>query len=177
MSSPDELLVVGRITSVFGVRGWVKIHSYADKPENIFDYQPWRIKVGGAERLLQVDEWRDQGGKLVAHISGIDDRDVAREVCQQDIFIDKSLLPKLEAGEFYWDQLIGLEVVTRHSGAEQVLGKVASLLETGANDVLVVRGEATGEATQERLIPYAPQYVLEIDLQNGRMLVDWDPDF
>ena len=106
---------------------------------------------------------------------GYNDRDLVKEICGMDIYIDAKDLPKLEDGEFYWSQLEGLKVITKEG---VLLGKVSQLMETGANDVLVVRGCEGSYDREERLIPYVPdQFVLNIDLDKQEMVVDWDPDF
>ena len=172
-----ETLVVGRITAVFGVRGWVKVHSYTQQLEAVFDYQPWWVDMPEGRQKIQVDDWKRHGDGLVAHLKGVDDRDIARTWCQQDIHVDKALLPDLSNQEFYWHQLEGLAVTSHFEGQEIRLGVVKSLLETGANDVLVVEGDAHSVDRQERLIPYAEQFVTSIDVENGTIDVIWDPDF
>ena len=111
-----------------------------------------------------------QGNNVVAELDGVLDRDTALELMGWDIFIRKEQLPKPQPGEYYWTDLIGLDVVT----VEGVkLGKVDHLMETGANDVLVVIDDEI-----ERLIPFLQQQtVLKIDLATRSMVVDWDPDF
>ena len=172
-----ETLVVGRITAVFGVRVWVKVHSYTQQLEAVFDYQPWWVDMPEGRQKIQVDDWKRHGDGLVAHLKGVDDRDIARTWCQQDIHVDKALLPDLSNQEFYWHQLEGLAVTSHFEGQEIRLGVVKSLLETGANDVLVVEGDAQSVDRQERLIPYAEQFVTSIDVENGTIDVIWDPDF
>ena len=172
-----ETLVVGRITAVFGVRGWVKVHSYTQQLEAVFDYQPWWVDMPEGRQKIQVDDWKRHGDGLVAHLKGVGDRDIARTWCQQDIHVDKALLPDLSNQEFYWHQLEGLAVTSHFEGQEIRLGVVKSLLETGANDVLVVEGDAQSVDRQERLIPYAEQFVTSIDVENGTIDVIWDPDF
>ena len=172
-----ETLVVGRITAVFGVRGWVKVHSYTQQLEAVFDYQPWWVDMPEGRQKIQVDDWKRHGDGLVAHLKGVDDRDIARTWCQQDIHVYKALLPDLSNQEFYWHQLEGLAVTSHFEGQEIRLGVVKSLLETGANDVLVVEGDAQSVDRQERLIPYAEQFVTSIDVENGTIDVIWDPDF
>ena len=172
-----ETLVVGRITAVFGVRGWVKVHSYTKQLEAVFDYQPWWVDMPEGRQKIQVDDWKRHGDGLVAHLKGVDDRDIARTWCQQYIHVDKALLPDLSNQEFYWHQLEGLAVTSHFEGQEIRMGVVKSLLETGANDVLVVEGDAQSVDRQERLIPYAEQFVTSIDVENGTIDVIWDPDF
>lgn len=170
-------LVVGRISAVFGVRGWVKVMSFTQQADKIFDYQPWLVDKDGRLQSIHVDEWKNHGDGLVAHIKGIDDRDVARNWCLKDIRVDVASLPQLTNNEFYWHQLENLVVYSHFENTEERLGVVSSLLETGANDVLVVKGDAESIDGRERLIPYSSQYVLNIDLGLQRIDVAWDPDF
>ncbi len=172
-----EQLIVGRISTVFGVRGWVKVHSYTQQPEAIFSYQPWWVETGNSLRTIEVDAWKTHGDGLVAHLKGVDDRDVARGWCNSDIKIASAELPQLTDRDFYWHQLEDLEVYSCFNNTEQRLGLVVSLLETGANDVLVVRGNAQSIDRRERLIPYSDSHILKVDLQAKRVEVDWDPDF
>ena len=170
-------LVVGRISTVHGVRGWVKIKSFTELAETVFDYQPWLIEKDGITHKVEIDAWKRQGDGLIAHLQGVDDRDDARDWCHKDISVAKATIPKLEEKEFYWYQLEGLSVYSCHDQQEQRLGLVTSLLETGANDVLVVKGDSDSIDKRERLIPYTQNYVLNVDLDSMRIDVDWDPDF
>jgi 16S rRNA processing protein RimM len=170
-------LVIGRITAVFGVRGWVKIKSFTEQPEKIFNYQPWLVDKQGVESTIEVEEWKVRGDGLVARLKGIDDRDVAREWCQLDIRVEQKALPDLQDSEYYWHQLQDLVVYNHYGNSIQRLGRVSSMLETGANDVIVVTGDAESIDRKERLIPYAKQYVTAIDLESKKIVVIWDPDF
>ena len=174
MASPVEPVVVGRLTSVYGIKGWVKVYSHTQPRENIFDYRPWWVKTATGWAELNIDQHSATGKHLLVHIEGVDDRDEAQLHCQQDIYTEKANMAELPAGEFYWHQLQGLIVKTRDG---QQLGKVSQLLETGANDVLVVKGNSNSLDQQERLIPYIDQVVLKVDLQASEIEVDWDPDF
>lgn len=176
MSLTDPL-VVGKITTVYGVKGWVKVHSFTQPADNIFDYRPWWINTAQGWRELQIDQHRLHQHSFVVHVKGIDDRDAARLLCQLDIAVEKSQLHGLEDGEYYWHQLIGLGVVSHYQGKEYRLGSVKEMLETGANDVFVVQGDSDSIDTQERLIPYVDQFVTKIDLQAQKVVVDWDPEF
>lgn len=166
--SPD-VLIVGRIQGVFGVRGWVKVYSYTRPRDNIIGYSPWLIGREGHWRSLQVEDGRAQGKGVVVKLKGCDGRDDAVSLISLDIAIRRDQLERLGSGEFYWADLEGLRVVTV-SGIE--LGVVDHLFETGANDVVVVRGD------RERLLPFIRDEVIRrIDLRQGVMEVDWDPDF
>lgn len=172
-----DTLVVGRITAVFGVRGWVKVFSYTEQVEAVFDYQPWWIDTAQGRQQLVADDWKRHGDGLVVHIKGVDDRDLARAWCQQDILVAKTELPGLSSDDFYWHQLVGMAVISHFEGQTTRLGVVKSLLETGANDVLVIGGDAENIDREERLIPYAEQFVTNIDLQTQTIDVIWDPEF
>lgn len=174
---PVDAVAVGRIAGVYGIRGWVKIHSATAPQENIFDYQPWWIRTRSGWQALEIVERRRQGRGLVARIAGIDDRDRAQEICQQDILVSRSQFSTLSPGEFYWSELLGLTVYSEFGETRVRLGKVVGFMETGANDVLLVRGYATSCDRRERLIPYVDQYVIHTDLDGGEMIVAWDPAF
>jgi len=174
-SERHDLMVIGRLTAVYGVRGWVKVHAFGDNPEQIFTYQPWYLpERDGQWRQLEIDEWRTHGKGLVAHIAGVDDREVARELCQRDVFVPIEVLPELPAGEYYWRDLIGLRAVTT-AGVD--LGVVDTLLATGANDVLVIAADQSSCDDRERLLPYSDSVVQEVDLDGAQLRVDWDPEF
>lgn len=176
MSFPEQPLEIGRITSVYGVKGWVRIRSETEPPENIFMYQPWYIGGKGGE-VVEVDEFRHQGKGFVAHIRGVDDRDRAQAYCQKDVCIDKSQLPGLDASEFYWHQLQGLNVYSDGDWGRVLLGKVARFMETGANDVLVVESCSDSIDQQERLIPWLDDFVRNVNLDKNEIEVVWDPAF
>ena len=177
--SASEMSVMGKITGVYGVKGWVKIHSYTEPMENIFSYKECFVYRGGRWQSIRFTDARPHGKGLVAHIDGVDDRDQAALYSKCDLAVPLELLPALEEGEFYWRQLEGLKVVTvDEDGNELLLGTVDHLLETGANDVLVVKGCDGSIDENERLIPYLfDQFVLEVDLRNSVIRVDWDPAF
>ena len=174
----SNLVDVGRITAVFGVKGWVKIHSDTEPQENIFSYSPWWIKTRHGVKPVEVVDYRPHGKGLVALIKDFEDREKAQEICQVAIAIARGQMAELDTGEYYWHQLEGLVVITEFEGQVSRLGVVSRLLETGANDVLVVKGDADSLDEKERLIPYIPdQFVTSIDLEAGEIRVDWDPDF
>jgi 16S rRNA processing protein RimM len=174
----SNLVNVGRITAVYGVKGWVKVHSYTEPQENLFEYHPWFLKTKHGVKKIEIDDARPHGDAFVAHIVGVDDRDLAMQYTAADIAIERDLLPELDEGEYYWSQLEGLVVFTQYEGTRQRLGVVSKIMETGANDVLVVAADAESIDKRERLIPYVPeQFVLSVDLNAGEMLVDWDPGF
>ncbi|QSP96286.1 ribosome maturation factor RimM [Marinobacter salinisoli] len=175
MTQHSQETVIGRITSVFGVKGWLKVFSYTDPKEGILNYRDWVLDLDGRRVPIKLEEGRRQGQGIVVRLKGIDDRDVARTYCGAEVRVGIDELPELPAGEYYWYQLEGLDVFTVEG---EPLGKVHHLMETGANDVLVIHASAASIDQRERLIPYLPgQVVQDIDLAMGRMVVDWDPEF
>ena len=172
-----ETLVVGRITTVFGVRGWVKVHSYTEQVEVLCSYKPWLIATASGIQQLEIDDWRRHGESLVVHIKDIDDRDLAQTWCGNDILVDKGNFPDLNTDDYYWHQLEGLAVIAHHEDQQVRLGVVKSILETGANDVLVVKGDSESIDREERLIPYVDEFVVKVDLAKQKIDVNWDPAF
>ncbi|MAM69517.1 MAG: ribosome maturation factor RimM [Gammaproteobacteria bacterium] len=168
-------ILIGRIGAVYGIKGWVKLISFANPQENILAYRKFILLDGGQSDTLEIDQSKPQGKGFVAHIRGCDDREQARLYTGKGLYIEKALLPELQAGEYYWHQLTGLRVITS-SGDD--LGNVDHLLETGANDVLVVRGDTRSIDREERLIPYLyGQVVEEVDLDQEVIRVNWDKDY
>ena len=160
---------MGHVGVPFGVRGWVKVHAYTETGDSLFDYPTWWLGRNGDWREYKVLDVALHPKSLVAHLAGCDDRDAAASLRGCQVAVPREALPETAEGEYYWADLIGLAVEnTRHDQ----LGRVAELLETGANDVLVVR-----QGDRERLLPFVEQVVLEVDLAAGRIRVDWEVDW
>lgn len=170
----EDLIVIGKIVSVHGVRGDVKIYSFTDPIENLLDYRRWTLRRGDECKQVELVKGRLQGKILVATLEGLSDREVARTYADFDICIPRSELPQLTGEDYYWFQLQGLTVINQLG---QVLGRVDHLLETGANDVLVVKPFDGSLDDRERLLPYTDPCVLKVDLEAGEMHVEWDADF
>tara|TARA_R110001592_G_scaffold33316_1_gene115585 strand:- start:1281 stop:1796 length:516 start_codon:yes stop_codon:yes gene_type:complete len=171
---------MGKVTSVYGVKGWVKIFSYTQPKENICQYSDWQLQdQSGVSRPVKVLDCKSHGNGFVALFDGAKDRDLAKKFCGMLITVQSSELPSLPEGEYYWSQLQGLLVYSLSSETEPVLlGKVSHLIETGSNDVLVVKKCKDSLDGNERLIPYLlEQVVKHVDLHKGVIEVDWDPDF
>ncbi|MGZ4991386.1 MAG: ribosome maturation factor RimM [Methylobacter sp.] len=167
--SEQQHISVGKISGVFGVKGWVKVFSFTDPRENILIYSPWLLKKDDQTKAVNVVDGQLQGKTIVAQLADVNDRDQAASLMGWDIFISREQLPKAAKGEYYWSELIGLKVETI-DGVQ--LGVVDSLLETGANDVIIVQGE------RERVIPFLQgQTIINVDLDAGKIIVDWDPEF
>lgn len=154
---------------MFGVRGWVKVVSHTRPREAILTYRPWQLYVNGVWQEFNVAEGHVQGKGVVARFDGIGDRNQAAELVGAEIAVARRSLPKQKPGEYYWADLEGLTVINRDG---DVLGEVASLFETGANDVMVVR-----DGKQERLLPFIKGTIERVDLEQKTIHVDWDKDF
>ena len=164
----DETICVGRIIGAQGVKGWVKVFSDTSPRENILSYSPWKIQTGGRMQTVEVSG-RLQGKNVVVKLDGVDDRDAAIELVGSKIYILPEQLPNLDEGDFYWSDLIGLEVESLQA---EPLGIIETMMATGANDVMVLQGD------RERLIPFVMDDVVrEVDLANNRVVVDWKPDY
>jgi len=184
-------IVVGHLVGVYGVKGWLKVKSFTEPEDNILRYQPWYLRLAAGSTVFDIEDVMYRPKGLLVKLKAIDDRDQAAALGKAQIEVDAALLPKLVEGEYYWSQLIGLQVVSEYEGATYVLGRVREMLETGANDVLVVVGSGAdlpGELAspgrmvsidaKERLIPYLPgEFVKQVDLAAGVILVEWDPEF
>ncbi|ODS24462.1 ribosome maturation factor RimM [Candidatus Endobugula sertula] len=174
----SNLLNVGRITTVYGVKGWIKVHSQTEPAENLFHYQPWYLKTKHGIKAVDLVDWRSHGKGFIAQIKDIDNRAVAEQLCPVDIAIEKSQLAVLPDGDYYWHQLEGLRVISEFDGQRYDFGLVKKILPTGANDVLVVVGDAQSLDQDERLIPYIPgQFVKSVNVIDGTIYVEWDPEF
>jgi len=165
----DKLIVVGRVAGLYGVKGWVKVVSHTEPRRNLLDYRPWYLERAGHVERVDPAAGREQGKGLVAQLAGIEDRDAAAGLIGANILVNRELFARTGRDEFYWSDLTGLQVATTDGVA---LGVVESLLETGANDVLVVHGD------RRRLIPFVTDAVVkQVDLDARMITVDWDPEF
>ena len=165
----DRQVLLGRIVGVFGVEGWVKLHSFTEPRENIFRYKPWTLRGPAGESTVDTPQGRAQGKGVVARLCGVDDRDAAAALVGTEIWVPREALPRPRKGEYYWADLEGMAVRTVE-GVD--LGRVSHLFATGANDVMVVQGD------RERLIPFVVGLqVVAVDVDARCIEVDWDPAF
>jgi len=164
---------LGKVVGIWGVKGWIKLHSYTRDRVDIANYPRWWLQpkaAKGSPLEFQVLKCREQGQGIVAQLDGVNDGDEAQALIGRVILIAEQDLAELPEGEFYWQQLVGLEASNLQG---ESMGKVETILETGANDVLVLKRD--GESgIEEVLIPYVPHVVKKIDLAQGTMVVDWD---
>ncbi len=165
----SDWVVLGRVSGLFGLQGWVRVFSHTEPREGIARYHPVFLQRQGEWRPFAIEAGRAHGAGVVLKFVDYDDRDQAATLIQSDIAVRRAQLPLPKPGEYYWADLEGLRVMT----LEDVdLGTVDHVFATGANDVLVVKGE------RERLLPFLKgSVVVEIDLEQRLLRVDWDPDF
>jgi 16S rRNA processing protein RimM len=165
----DHQVIIGKISGVYGVRGWCRVFSYTEPREGILQYTPWQLRNASGDTTVKVIEGRKQGKGIVVKLEGCDDRDAALALMDSEIRIYRDQLPDTDSDEYYWIDLVGLKVISLD---DEEYGIVDHIFATGANDVLVVKGE------RERLIPFVqPDVVTDIDLDAGIIRVDWDSDF
>ena len=169
----DELVVMGRIVAPYGILGWVKIQPSTEYLDNLLDYENWHIGKDGTFKAYFVETAKTHVDTLVAKLEGVNDRDAALALKSKQIAVMRSELPEAGEGEYYWSDLVGLSVKNLQ---DVDFGVITEVFETGANDVLVVR-DTSGEKALERLVPFTEQAVLEVDIANKTMRVDWDAEF
>lgn len=187
MSTSTDRVLLGHITGVSGLKGWVKVHSDTSPRENIVRFKLWWLKESGQWRQIRVEGGRPQGKTIVAGLEGIDTPEKASSLIGATIAVERSQLPSLSKDEFYWADLVGMQVLS----VDKVrIGPVIRLFETGANDVMVVKDmreqsdEAAGNGTnaegsqKEILVPWlVPSVITDVDVSSREITIDWDPDF
>jgi 16S rRNA processing protein RimM len=163
----QDLVLLGHVSGIHGVKGWIKVHSFTSPREAILGYQPWLL--GEEHKPVFISDGRQQGKTIVASLPEIDSREKARQLVGKEIAIFRDQLPETGPTSYYWTDLVGL-VVENRQGIN--LGHIVKMMETGAHDVMIVTGD------RERLIPFVPgQFVISVDLEAGRLVVDWDADY
>jgi len=169
VSATEKWVILGRVSGVFGVKGWLKVQSYTEPRDNIVGFGAWTLRLKGVDHSFEVEEGHSHAGSVVAKLHGLDDRDLARDFVGAEIVVAREQLPAIGADELYWTDLEGLEVRTTTG---TVLGRVDHLLATGGNDVLVLDG------SPQRLIPFVVGTVVkQVDLGRKLIVVDWSPDY
>jgi len=186
---PDDAIEVGRVLDAWGVKGWVKVLPHSAEPEALFAAKDWLLQAPEAKFRpgfsvfsgtvsITLDECKVHSNTVVAKISGIDDRNLAEALRGARIFLPRSNFPSASKDEYYWVDLIGLDVVNRE-GVN--LGAVRDLMTTGPHSVLCVEYQAVAEdgteAAAERMIPFVAAYVDGVDIPGKRITVDWQPDY
>ncbi|OBX04516.1 16S rRNA-processing protein RimM [Gallibacterium genomosp. 3] len=171
----QKIGVVGKLGSTYGIRGWLRVYSSTEYAESIFDYQPWFLKIKNQWQPAEIEGWRYHSQDLIVKLKGVDNREHAQTLANIEIGVDLNQLPALDDGDYYWHDLIDCQVVNLQG---YQMGQVIELMETGSNDVLVVKANAKDAfSKQERLIPYIETVVKRVDLSTKTIEVDWDAGF
>ncbi|WP_457446284.1 ribosome maturation factor RimM [Roseateles sp. P5_E4] len=179
-SWPEDLLPVGRILDAWGIKGGLKVQAYSADADALFSAKRWYLKSIGpkpSQLVLAVKSVREQGEGIVAVAEGVDDRNAAEALRGHEIYIPRSDFPRTPDGEYYWVDLIGLDVINRESEA---LGRVIGLIDTGPHAVLRILPpglEEPAKPDQERLIPFVGRFIDDVSLEDRRIRVDWGLDF
>ena len=169
----DDMLLLGKVSGVFGVKGWVKLFSYTSPKQQIVKYAPVYLQTKQGWQIANILKGHKQGKGVVAQLEGIDDRDQAFHLIGTEIGIKHDQLPKLSGSSYYWTDLEGLSVITKD---DVELGTVDWLFDTGGNDVLVIKPRH--KDGKKHMVPWIENdVVLSVDLEKARVIVDWDPDF
>jgi 16S rRNA processing protein RimM len=168
--------MLGHITGIYGLKGWVKVHSDTNPRDNIVTYKSWWIEQGGSWLECRVLQGRPQGKTIVAQLEGVDTPETAGTLIGANIAISRAAMPEPAEGEYYWADLIGMQVRTVD---DLLIGSVLRLFETGANDVVVISDEREGsEGSQEVLVPWlVPDVITDVNVMDRVITIDWDPDF
>lgn len=166
---PEDIVVMGRVVAPYAVRGWLKLQTYTEYLDSLLDYPVWHVGQGGNWITCRLLDGKVHGQYLLASLEGVDDRTGAEALVGREVAVLREEMPEAEEDEWYWDDLIGLEVLNL---AGEALGRVQGLLETGANDVLQIR-----DGERERLVPFVDAVVKTVDLEAGRLVVDWGLDY
>ncbi|MBE7370067.1 ribosome maturation factor RimM [Ramlibacter pallidus] len=177
---PADAVEVGRILDAWGVKGWLKVLPHSADPQALFSSKRWFLQP--TERgvaafsgtvLLRVREAKEHSDSVVARADGVEDRGTAEMLRGARVFVPRSSFPTADKDEYYWVDLLGLDVVNRE-GVH--LGVVRDLLSTGPQTVLVVEYQEDGKPL-ERMLPFVSAYVDGVDLEARRITVDWQPDY
>jgi len=174
-SQSDEYILLGKISGVHGIKGWVKVFSYTSPRVQIVNYTKWYIRKKDQDwKLFKLKEGKEQGKNIIAKLEGINYRDEAEAMRGMEIAIQQDQLAVLDENEYFWRDLIGLSVETING---EKLGKIDWLFDTGSNDVMVIKETKSAEP-KEYLLPFVFDDVIQsIDLEQSLMIVDWDPEF
>ncbi|RYY93483.1 MAG: ribosome maturation factor RimM [Comamonadaceae bacterium] len=177
---PADAIEVGRIADAWGIKGWFKVLPHSADPQALFSSKRWYLqpsergpRVFSGTVLLRVREAKEHSDSIVAQADGVDDRNGAEALRGSRIFVPRSSFPTAGNDEYYWVDLLGLDVVNREGVA---LGRVKDLMSTGPQTVLVLAYEEEGKE-QERLLPFVAAYVDGVDLAGRKITVDWQPDY
>lgn len=169
MTDTQNRVAMGYIKGVFGIKGWLKIAANTEYSDSLLDYPEWQLVKDGKTVSVTLEAGKVVNGELQVKFEGIDDRDSAFSLRGYTIEIPRKAFAPTEEDEYYWADLVGMTVVNKD---HTVLGKVSNLMETGANDVLVVNGKYG-----QILIPFVSQYIETVDTGSKTITADWGLDY
>jgi 16S rRNA processing protein RimM len=177
---PTDAVEVGRVLDAWGIKGWIKILPYSASPEALFSSRRWYLlppdrgsRPFEGTMQVRVSQSKEHGDSVVALLQDLPDRNAAEGLRGCRIFVPRSSFPTPAEDEYYWVDLLGLEVINREG---VVLGQVQDLLSTGPQTVLVLHDSGTDKPV-ERMIPFVSAFIDRVDLQARRITVDWQPDY
>lgn len=176
MQAPSDLIVVGYVMGAYGIHGWVRVKSYSAEAEALLSVSAWWMEKQGSLCDVKVIKARHHGDEIIAQLSGVTDREYAESLRGSVIQVSRSLFPEPSENEFYWIDLIGLQVVNLRG---ESLGTIRNLMDNGAHEILVVTIDAQNETEKrkELLIPFVDQFVINVDLKQRKVTVDWELDY
>ena len=175
-SIPDAstLMKIGQLKKPYGIKGWLWVFSDTDDREAIFDMQPWWMKTATGMRPLTVKAWRQQGSGLVAQFEQVPDRNIAETMNGVTIWVEQDVLPEPDEDEYYWSDLVGMRVINEQ---DEYLGDITEMFETGAHDIMRVAAMSDSLDSEERLIPWHKQTVIEVDTASRTVTAAWPSDY
>ncbi|MDX1901524.1 MAG: ribosome maturation factor RimM [Gammaproteobacteria bacterium] len=163
----NEYVIVGKIGATYGVRGWLKITSYTESTDTLLNFHDWYLKYPDQWKLIHIEASKRHGKSIIAKLESVHTPEAARRLTGKEIAIPRSQLPPIKENEYYWADLIGLTVLT----VDQVkLGTVRYLIETGANDVMIIQDEHN----REHAIPWITSVIKQVSLEDKTIVVDWE---
>ena len=175
LDNDGKLVVLGQFGKIHGLKGWLKLNSFTSPPENILDYPQLLAVIDRKRTTLKIDQFRRQPKGLLVHVDGYDDPESARQLTGVELSVMIDTMPELTDDEFYWHQLLGMKVVNQQA---ELFGQVTKLMETGANDVLVITPTEDSLDDRERLVPYLVDTVIvAVDLDGNIITVNWGADY
>ena len=161
-------VVLGQVGGAFGVQGWVRIQSYTDPPANILKYERWQLGRAGQWREVEVEDGKETAKGVLAKLVGVETPEDARLATGSEIAVTREELPKPAPGEYYWSDLEGLAAFGQN---DQPLGRIEEFRATPAGTVVVIRGE------RQHWVPFVKERIVSVDLDAGRVVLDWDADW
>ena len=170
---PKALMKIAQLKKPYGIKGWVWVFSETDNRADIFAMQPWWMKTATGMQPLTVKAWRQQGTGIIAQFEQVPDRNVAETMNGVTVWVE-DVLPETAADEYYWSDLVGLKVINEQ---DEYLGDITEMFETGAHDIMRVAVTSGSLDSEERLIPWHKQTVVQVDMAGKTVVVAWPSDY